>query len=61
MRRLLREVELREDIRAGAIFGLLLYTGARVGDVVNLDLADLTVNERSGWVIFKHGKGNKDL
>lgn len=59
VRRLLREVELREDIRAGAVFGLLLYTGARVGDVVNLDLADLTLSERSGWVVFKHGKGNK--
>jgi integrase/recombinase XerC len=59
VRRLLREVELREDVRSAAIFGLLLYTGARVGDVVNLDLADVTVNERSGWVVFKHGKGNK--
>jgi site-specific recombinase XerD len=59
VRRLLREVELREDVRSAAIFSLLLYTGARVGDVVNLDLADLTVNERSGWVVFKHGKGNK--
>lgn len=59
MRRLLREVELREDVRSAAIFSLLLYTGARVGDVVNLDLADVTVNERSGWVVFKHGKGNK--
>ncbi len=59
VRRLLREVELREDIRAGAIFSLLLYTGARVGDVVTLDQDDLTVNDRSGWVVFKHGKGNK--
>jgi integrase/recombinase XerC len=59
VRRLLREVELREDVRAGAIFSLLLYTGARVGDVVTLDHDDLTVNERSGWVVFKHGKGNK--
>ena len=59
VRRLLREVELREDIRAGAIFGLLLYTGARVGDVVHLDLGDLTLSERSGWVVFRLGKGNK--
>jgi integrase/recombinase XerC len=59
VRRLLREVELREDVRANAVFHLLLYTGARVGDVVPLDHDDLTVNDRSGWVIFKHGKGNK--
>ena len=59
VRRLLREVELREDIRAGAIFSLLLYTGARVGDVVRLDLADLTLSDRSGWVVFRLGKGNK--
>jgi site-specific recombinase XerD len=46
-------------VRANAVFHLLLYTGTRVGDVVNLEHDDLTVNERSGWVIFKHGKGNK--
>ena len=30
VRRLLREVELREDIRANAIFSLFLWTGCRV-------------------------------
>ena len=33
VRRLLRELELRQDIRANAVFHLMLYTGARVGDV----------------------------
>jgi site-specific recombinase XerD len=32
VRRLLREIEIRQDIRAAAIFCLLLYTGARVSD-----------------------------
>jgi site-specific recombinase XerD len=59
VRRLLREVELRQDVRAGAIFAVLLYTGCRVSDLINLDLADLTLNERSGSVIFRFGKGNK--
>jgi integrase/recombinase XerC len=59
VRRLLREVELRADVRADAIFHLLLYTGCRVGDVAGLDLADLTVGERSGSVVFHHGKGGK--
>jgi integrase/recombinase XerC len=59
VRRLLREVELREDIRATAIFSLMLWTGARVSDVVNLDLDDLTLSERSGTATFRFGKGNK--
>lgn len=59
VRRLLREVELREDIRAGAIFSLFLWTGCRVSDLVNLDLSDLLLSERSGTVVFRFGKGNK--
>lgn len=59
VRKLLREVELREDIRANAIFHLLLYTGCRCGDVVALELADLIISERSGSVTFRHGKGGK--
>jgi len=59
VRKLLREVELRQDVRADAIFGLLLYTGCRVGDLVALELHDLLLNERSGNVVFRFGKGNK--
>lgn len=59
VRRLLREIELRQDIRANAIFHLLLYTGCRVGDLVNLELNDLMLSDRSGTVVFRHGKGNK--
>lgn len=59
VRKLLREIELRGDIRANAIFTLLLYTGCRVSDVVNLELPDLMLSERSGSAIFRFGKGNK--
>ena len=59
VRRLLREVELRQDVRAGAIFSLFLYTGCRVGDLVALELHDLMLSERSGTVVFRLGKGNK--
>lgn len=59
VRRLLREIELRQDNRANAIFHLLLYTGCRVGDLVNLELHDLMLSDRSGSVVFRHGKGNK--
>jgi site-specific recombinase XerD len=59
VRCLLREVELRKDIRAAAILSLMLYTGGRVSDLVNLELADLMLCERSGTVVFRLGKGNK--
>jgi site-specific recombinase XerD len=59
VRRLLREVELRDDVRSTAIFALMLYTGARVSDVVNLELADLLLSERSGMATFRFGKGGK--
>ena len=59
VRRLLREVELRQDIRAGAIFAVLLYTGCRVSDLIALELADLVMSDRAGTVVFRFGKGNK--
>src|SRR6185312_5814997 len=59
VRRLLREVELRQDARAAAVFSLMLYTGCRVSDLVNLELHDLLLGERSGTVVFRLGKGNK--
>ena len=59
VRRLLREIELRQDIRGGAIFHLMLYTGCRVSDLVNLELSDLMISERTGAIVFRHGKGNK--
>jgi integrase/recombinase XerC len=59
VRRLLREIELRQDIRANAIFSLMLYSGARVSDVVGLELHDLVLNERSGSATLRQGKGNK--
>ena len=59
VRRLLREIELRQDVRAGAIFSLMLYTGCRVSDLTGLELSDLLIGERSGSVVFRNGKGNK--
>lgn len=58
-RKLLREVELRSDIRANAIFSMLLFTGCRVGDLAALELSDLMIGDRSGSVVFKYGKGDK--
>lgn len=59
VRRLLREVELRHDVRANAIFHIFLYTGCRVGDLVGLELPDVLLCERSGSAVFHHGKGSK--
>ena len=59
VRKLLREVELRGDIRANAVFHLFLFTGARVGDLVALELNDLMLADRSGTVVFRFGKGGK--
>ena len=59
VRRLLREIELRQDVRAAAIFSLLLYTGCRVSDLVNLELQDVDLGERGGAVVFRFGKSRK--
>jgi integrase/recombinase XerC len=59
VRRLLREVELRQDVRANAIFSLFLWTGCRVGDLVDLEIQQVMLSDRGGSVVFKHGKGNK--
>ena len=58
VRRLLREVELRQDVRANAVFSMFLYTGCRCGDLVALELDALRLGERSGT--FRFGKGSKE-
>ena len=59
VRRVMREVELRGDVRAAAILCVMLYSGLRVSDVANLDLEDLEIGPRSGQLIVRYGKGNK--
>ena len=60
VRKLLREIELRNDIRSDALFSLFLFTGCRVGDVVGIELSDLYFSERTATIRFRHGKGNKE-
>jgi site-specific recombinase XerD len=59
VRKLLREADLRQDIRSSAIFHLLLFSGCRVGDLVQLEITDLVLAERSGFATFRNGKGGK--
>ncbi len=59
VRKVLREVELRQDNRAAAILGLMVFAGLRVSEVVGLELGDLDISARSGRLTCRHGKGNK--
>ena len=43
-----------------ALVQLMIQTGLRVGEVAALQIADLTVHDRSGSVHVRHGKGLKD-
>jgi integrase/recombinase XerC len=60
VRKLLREIDLRQDIRGKAIFTTFLQTGCRVSDLVQIELQDLMVGDRSGSVVFRNGKGSKE-
>ena len=50
---------IQQDTRLAAIFNLVLFTGCRVGDLVGLEMNNLMISERSGSVVFRYGKGNK--
>lgn len=60
VRKLLREIDLRNDIRSKGIFSMFLQTGCRVSDLVQIELQDLIVGDRSGSVVFRNGKGSKE-
>ncbi|MCH7687195.1 MAG: tyrosine-type recombinase/integrase [Planctomycetes bacterium] len=59
VRKILREIELRQDYKAGACIGLMLHAGLRASEVVGLELDDVTVAPRSGQVVCRHSKGRK--
>ncbi|MCB0163878.1 MAG: tyrosine-type recombinase/integrase [Anaerolineae bacterium] len=56
-RRLLRQVYQEENLRDNALIELLLGTGLRVSEALALTLADIELNERSGQVTVRRGKG----
>ena len=60
VRKLLREVDLRNDVRGKAIFSMFLQSGCRVSDLVKIELHDLIISDRTGSVVFRNGKGNKE-
>jgi site-specific recombinase XerD len=59
VRKVMREVELRGDLRSAAVLNLMLYAGLRVGDVAGLDRDDIVLGDRAGHVVCRYGKGNK--
>lgn len=46
-------------VRNYALVQLMLQTGLRVGEVVELKVSDLVIYSRSGWVCVMNGKGHR--
>jgi site-specific recombinase XerD len=56
---LIREVRRKKSDRDRAIVETLLGTGLRISDPARLELSDLEINERFGWVRVRTGKASK--
>lgn len=56
--KMLREIERSLNLRTIAIAYFLLYTGLRVSELVALNRQDIVLNERSGTVVVRKGKGD---
>jgi len=56
LRRLLRAVHNGGSPRAVAMIELLAGTGIRVGELLQLQVDDLVLHERSGWITVREGK-----
>ncbi len=48
-----------DNPRDYAILSLMARAGLRVSEVIALEVSDLDLRERSGWVTIRQGKGNK--
>jgi len=60
VRQLLRTLELRGSTRDAALVSLMLDAGLRVGEVAALNLDDIVLRPKSGWVVVRNGKGRKE-
>lgn len=58
-RKLLREIEIRSNLRDEAIVQLMLGAGLRASEVIGLKREDLEIGERKGHALIRSGKGNK--
>jgi integrase/recombinase XerC len=46
--------------RNAALIGIMVRAGLRVSEAVALNVEDTEINERSGWVLVRRGKGRKE-
>lgn len=46
-------------LRDAAIVKLIMFAGLRVGEIVQLGMSDITLDERKGSVVVREGKGAK--
>lgn len=58
-RKLLREVERRNNLRDEAIIQLMLGAGLRASEVIALKREDIEISERKGCALVRYSKGNK--
>lgn len=54
-----REVYKRNNLRDIAIIDLLLNTGIRAGELINLEVQDIKISDRKGILHVREGKGKK--
>ncbi|EKD66382.1 MAG: phage integrase family protein [uncultured bacterium (gcode 4)] len=59
IRKFLKEVELRWNLRDKTIIYLMLYSGLRVSEVVKLEIWDISIFERSWFVNIRSSKWGK--
>lgn len=60
IRRAITLFEHHNAVRDQAIIHIMLQAGLRVEECTNLDHSDITINERSGIVRVRNGKGSKE-
>jgi site-specific recombinase XerD len=59
MRAVERETDRLGSSRDRAIMELLVHTGLRIGEVADLDAADVRLTQRTGELVVRHGKGDR--
>lgn len=59
VRRFLKEVELRGNLRDKVAIYLMLSGGLRASEVISLRPQDIEITERKGIATIRHAKGNK--
>lgn len=57
--KLLRVLEKEKDVRNIAIVHVLLFTGLRASELVQLKHDDIMIKDHKGTLVVRHGKGNK--